>query len=46
MSRLLREISTRRSTSKGGTKMDYDTYRVFEESHKEYLKRLCKQTPL
>ncbi len=38
-------ISTRRSTSKGGTRN-----RLFiaflEESRKEYLKHLCKQTPL
>jgi hypothetical protein len=38
-------ISTRRSTSKGGTRNGL-LIALLEESRKEYLKRLCKQTPL
>jgi hypothetical protein len=38
-------ISTRRSTSKGGTGNGL-LIMFLEESRKEYLKRLCKQTPL
>jgi hypothetical protein len=38
-------MSTRRSTSKGGTGNKLPIV-LLEESHKEYTKRLCKQTPL
>ncbi len=44
ISRLLREISTRRSTSKSGTKKDYLLH-YLRSSMKSTFKRLCKQTP-
>ncbi len=43
--RLLREISTRRSTSKGGTKKDYLLH-YLRSPVKSTFKHLCKQTPL
>ncbi len=45
ISRLLREISTRRSTSKSGTGKDY-LLRYLSSSAKSTFKYLCKQTPL
>ncbi len=45
ISRLLREISTRRSTSESGTGKDY-LLRYLKSPAKSIFKRLCKQTPL
>ncbi len=45
-SRLLREISTRGSTSKSGTGKDYSSGYLRRSPAKSTFKRLCKQTPL